>query len=344
MTRIIPLVRAAALAPMVRWMAENRRDVEAALAAVDLAWYPWEDPLRPIPLRNATFFLRNLARAEGADIPRRIVGNQGCFELGLLSREILATATVRTALLRTAAMIPYHCTHETFTVEETAGGMRIGDGWALNLGDDEVLHASQQYTLAMIDAICQATGAASPGVAAVRMVPHPETGLAHMRAWLGDRVSRNENRMLEIDIPDEIASRPIPADVLEKLPGVETGHWSRLRGAGSLADTVALVVDGMLAADGPGIDSVAFAAGMNRRTLQRHLRAEGCRFSDIVQRLRQRRAENLILDANMPMGEISAALGYSGQATLTRAMRRWTGHTPGTFRRTSKAGPVAARR
>ena len=84
MTPSIPLIRAGAIFPILRWMREAGGDRDRYLTPVDLCWVDGADPFKAIPVRNVAMLLRDLSRNFGPDVPWRIVGNLGFSELGLL--------------------------------------------------------------------------------------------------------------------------------------------------------------------------------------------------------------------------------------------------------------------
>jgi len=83
------------------------------------------------------------------------------------------------------------------------------------------------------------------------------------------------------------------------------------------------------------VEAVAEALHMSERTLKRQLAQEGTTFSDILEDIRRQMAIRL-LDANEHSIErIAEELGYSDVANFNRAFKRWTGTTPGQYRRAS---------
>ena len=78
--------------------------------------------------------------------------------------------------------------------------------------------------------------------------------------------------------------------------------------------------------------SLAKQLAVSERTLRRRLADEGTRFSEIRQRVLQRRAEAMLLAGKLSHGEIAFALGFSELSAFGRAFRRWTGVAPGGWR------------
>ncbi|HEY4239503.1 MAG TPA: helix-turn-helix transcriptional regulator [Kofleriaceae bacterium] len=95
--------------------------------------------------------------------------------------------------------------------------------------------------------------------------------------------------------------------------------------------------------DGHGYRSlteVAREMGTSSRTLKRQLAARGTQFSAILEGLRHDRALRLLADASLPLTAVAHQLGYADLAGFTRAFRRWTGTSPGAYRK-AKAANVA---
>ena len=80
-------------------------------------------------------------------------------------------------------------------------------------------------------------------------------------------------------------------------------------------------------------DDVAQALAIHRRTLNRRLHAEGTTFQKVLDTVRFAAAKEMLEDSRVAIPEIAAALAYSDYASFTRAFKRWTGNTPGAWRR-----------
>ena len=89
--------------------------------------------------------------------------------------------------------------------------------------------------------------------------------------------------------------------------------------------------------DDPGLnctlERVAQNLQMTPRSLRRHLQAEDCSFRDLRNEIRCHYADRYLGDTRMPLSTIAYKLGFSDQASFTRAYRSWTGRTPGQTRR-----------
>ena len=82
---------------------------------------------------------------------------------------------------------------------------------------------------------------------------------------------------------------------------------------------------------------VAELLSMHRRTLNRRLDACGTTFQTLVEEVRFGIARQLLEDTDLPLSQVAATVGYSDVSAFTRAFRRWSGTSPGAWRRTRAA-------
>jgi AraC-like DNA-binding protein len=93
----------------------------------------------------------------------------------------------------------------------------------------------------------------------------------------------------------------------------------------------------------PGADDLAHELGFSRSTLFRRLREEGTSFALVLDGLRRDLALQFVAGSGNSLAEIAYLLGFSEPAALSRAFQRWTGMTPGHYRKRSRrAGDKAA--
>ncbi|KQV74761.1 AraC family transcriptional regulator [Aeromicrobium sp. Root344] len=104
----------------------------------------------------------------------------------------------------------------------------------------------------------------------------------------------------------------------------------------TLAGRVEELVQRLLPTGHCTADVVASELLMNRRTLQRHLGADGETFRGILDRQRRTLAERYLAEPVMQLGQVTRLLGYAEQASLNRSVRRWFGTTPASYRATAR--------
>jgi AraC-like DNA-binding protein len=85
-----------------------------------------------------------------------------------------------------------------------------------------------------------------------------------------------------------------------------------------------------------GMDAVAKAVGLPRKQFYTQFSREtGMTPNDWLQRLRLRRAEQLLLSTDLTLESIAADVGYPGAPYFCRVFRKYLGRSPGQFRQES---------
>ena len=85
--------------------------------------------------------------------------------------------------------------------------------------------------------------------------------------------------------------------------------------------------------EGGPASAVARALHVSVRTLHRRLGAGGTTFRRVSDAVRHQLAEQYLADARVSIAEVAFLLGFSDQTSFNRAFRRWTGESPGRWRR-----------
>ncbi len=80
------------------------------------------------------------------------------------------------------------------------------------------------------------------------------------------------------------------------------------------------------------VTAVADALGVNVRTLQRRLHAEGTQFSELLDRLRRSLVAEHLGDSRLSMADVALALGFSSAASFSRWHREQFCEAPSTAR------------
>jgi AraC-like DNA-binding protein len=88
-------------------------------------------------------------------------------------------------------------------------------------------------------------------------------------------------------------------------------------------------------------DDLAQMLSMHRRTLNRRLRDLGTTFQAVLDDVRFEAARQLLCYSDVSLDEIAASLGYAGVSPFMRTFHRWTGITPGQWRRRAVEQRVA---
>lgn len=86
-------------------------------------------------------------------------------------------------------------------------------------------------------------------------------------------------------------------------------------------------------ADWPDLAQLASSLRYSSATLQRKLRDEELSYKQLKDELRRDLAVDLLSYTTQPSAEVAARLGFSEPSTFHRAFKKWTGLSPGAFRR-----------
>jgi len=78
---------------------------------------------------------------------------------------------------------------------------------------------------------------------------------------------------------------------------------------------------------------IAALFSMHSHTFRRRLDASATSFHELVDECRFEMAREMLLNTSLSVSEISASMGYSRASSFIRAFRRWSGVTPGEWRK-----------
>jgi AraC-like DNA-binding protein len=84
-------------------------------------------------------------------------------------------------------------------------------------------------------------------------------------------------------------------------------------------------------------DYISQLLGMHPRKLQRRMRAEGIHFKQLLNDVRQRTAEDFLINSSASILELSDLLGYQNASAFSRAFKRATGLPPAVWQQQHRA-------
>ncbi|WP_280410240.1 AraC family transcriptional regulator [Nocardia brasiliensis] len=143
----------------------------------------------------------------------------------------------------------------------------------------------------------------------------------------------------EIVFPAELFARPIPTYSKASL-AFAIDACRRAEGIDQVRHDIVASVESILGRNLRSAMSMAEVAArllVTERTLRRRLQDAGEKFSDIRDRVRQRRARYLIEETAMTIAQIATETGYSDAREFRRAYVRWNGEPPSRTRRSAGA-------
>ena len=101
----------------------------------------------------------------------------------------------------------------------------------------------------------------------------------------------------------------------------------------SVLDRARLELARQLPEAGADLGLIAARLALSPRTLQLRLREAGLSFNQLVDETRQQLVLHYLRDPALELAEIAFLVGFSEPGSLARAFRRWTGQSPGEYRR-----------
>ncbi|MFO0992266.1 MAG: helix-turn-helix domain-containing protein [Hyphomicrobiales bacterium] len=332
MSITIPLIRGFALFPALGWFARHGITEEEVLKSANLPPDLASFPFRPVPLVLVASMLCAAARQVGPDLPCRIVFETDDLEIAMLGKVALGAGTPREALARIIPALPFYCSHEQVSMERKGGATIVREFFSYRF-DAETRHLLLQYAAAMVHRICGLDRASPERFLRIELPPHPDFGLQHLIPWFGAGLVETRSHGFAITVEDQIMDRRFNRMARSRVQGRQLPKQPTLRGDGSLSASVrSLLVSMMECGQTLSIERLSAAAGASVRTFQRQLRAEHTSYSELLAEIRHDEAQRRLYQTNATIASIAAQLGYSDQACLTRAFRRWTGSPPRHFR------------
>lgn len=327
--KTIPVVRAASMMPLLKWLLQRGRPVEEMLRAAGIGYVWLEDPYAPVPVRALEHIVIQAARLDGPDVGCKIITESSLHDLAALGTIALGAPTPRAAITRVSMAMPWHCSDEIISTTPGKKTTLIQDFWSLDL-DREALHIFHQFIAGMFQMVVRLAPCGEPALTRVSIVPHPVHGIDHLRPWFSGEIVAASRPVLGVTVRNAALDAPYRSPARER-PMLDTYPWQRLRD-GTMTGSARYLIEAMLRDGAPTIGRMAQVSDMSVRTLQRRLGEEGTTFSDLVEQVRRDAALKELHNAAGSIGDVSAHIGYARQSSLSRAMRRWTGHSPADLR------------
>ena len=124
------------------------------------------------------------------------------------------------------------------------------------------------------------------------------------------------------------------ADLAEFLSVVPEKLLLRYRDPKSTSSSIAKLIANDRPAHWPTFARLAKLLSLSESTLRRRLESEGVSYQLIKDNIRRDMAINLLSDTMRNLTDIAAQLGFAEPSAFHRAFKKWTGATPGDYRRT----------
>ncbi len=251
--------------------------------------------------------------------------------LGVLGHAWLASATLRTGLMRVVRYWRIIGERTVTHVEDTAEGCKFS--YALDHAHPVVAGVLSDCILSVALDMCRTNAGSEIIPLQVTLKrsrpadPEPWAGFFGCAVEFGS--GENGFTLSSAD-----ATRPLPTSN-RPLMGVFDHLLAEQLAKLSEDDVVSrarAVFLEHLASGEPSGEEIARRLNMSRRTLQRKLAEAETTYQQLVDDTRREMALRYIDDRRLTLTDITFLLGFSGQSAFTRAFKRWTGASPSEYR------------
>ena len=318
-------------------LAELGADVAQILASAGIAPKHLLEPATTMPYAAMGRLLSQCVAATGCQHFGLLAGaHEGLSELGLVGFLARHSPTIGTGLRNLVGFMHYSHRGGAPTLLCDGDVTRLG----YTIYQPHVESAEQIYDGAM--AVCNNV---------LRTLCGPE--------WAPLEVAFSHARPTELTLYEQVFEAPLRFDAPETcivfptrwltqpVTGADPLLYRLLRqqmdqlaegnDTTNLSSTVRGMARSLLLIRRCSANEVAALFGVHRRTLHRHLKAEGTTFEGLVEEVRSDLALELLADGHAPLSQVSTALGYADVSAFSRAFHRWFGESPARWR--ARQGP-----
>jgi AraC-like DNA-binding protein len=325
--------RAGTLGPIAEVVTAMGGSIDRVFQRADLPLGLLNAPDALVPLREHFRLLMTASRELHDGLFSARLGQQISVEnLGVFGKWVTQASCLHEAILRANASLPSMMQSATRLVLKARGPYA---NWSYELADPATEGRQQNELLALSYMIVVARhylGANwTPGQVIIAGSPAQSTGqleqVLRANVVFRDTASTiifDRHQLATVNPHSNRLRTGLSADDLERAFGLPDPF--------DLVETISALIELELLGRYPSLDWVCRRTGMTNRTLQRHLRAQGVQFSELVQGSLQKRAFNLLRTTEQTITDIATLLGYNDSAHFTRAFERWTGTSPSKWR------------
>jgi AraC-like DNA-binding protein len=294
------------------------------------------NPEAMVSLAKVALLVEDAART--LDLPTfglRVGSHQDVAVLGPLAVVIRNTTTVREAILKASRYLFVHSPSYEVSLEDPSGHLPA----CITLRFDIRLESAvpqRQLIDGLLASSFRIVQMLSPSPFRLRgvSVPHTPTGARHAYRSLFDAPVAFEQPYAGLHVGREILqSKMSDLDPLLREQALAYVASQQLTGGRLVSGRVRSALKSTIGANRGTKAEIAELLNLHPRTLQRRLSGEGTTFEDIRLEVYRGATRRLLLDTEIPLSQVAAALGFSEQSAMNRSVRRWFDATPAQLRK-----------
>jgi AraC-like DNA-binding protein len=325
--------------PILKYVADRGFDPEAFCRAASFDSGLLRDADARIPAAELSRLMNEAAALTGDDhIGLHMEEYMEPADLGVLGYVMMHAGTIREAL--DAYVRYYAILSDGFSLAWEAEGEALTIRFTFEAPALAVRHCAEDMAVSVL-AMLRRFGGRRPAVREVRFMhePPPDTApyletfgvMPLFRA--GENAVRLDRQVLDWPI--------LYADERLRAMFETVAEDMQARAGDAEGAFTGRVLEWLRASLPTGLPTLSQAAdhfGVSERTLQLKLRAEGATYSELVTQLRRETAIRLLRQDGISIGEIAFLLHYTEPSAFQNAFKKWTGKSPGEYRRQARRG------
>ncbi len=324
--RVAPLMAIPAL------LRELGCDPEPLFKEAGFTLAEFEDPEHKIPYVAGSRLLASCIEATGREDFGLLLGQRGtASSLGIAGFLLRTAPDVRTALNDLVNFLDLHDEGGTAFVATSGSMSRLG----FAIHEPGVAAAAQIYDLSMTHAckimrgLCGEDWRASE----VLLSRRPPRDSAPYEQFFQAPL-RFDAEQSALEFPSHWLDQKVPgADALLRHHLEHEADALRARQNADFVGDLRGLLRKTLMARKTTVTDVARQLGLQKRTLNRRLHAEGTTFEHELNEVRYAVARQLLADSTMSLAQIAVALDYADLSAFIHAFKRWSGTTPEQWRK-----------
>lgn len=328
-------IRSGIVAALLQRAAELRLPSTSWFTGMRVQPRDFADPANPpyIAYREACRLIQRALESLPGDGHGLLLGNrQSLAEFGLLGLAMLTAPTFGDALRTGIRFAPITGAMLDLAVVDDPAGVAVTMRMRTREPALEA-YLCEEFIASSLN-LCRAMlGEGFRGERVELAYPPPRYAARYAEVFATEvQFSRPDTRVV---IAREWLARPMPAANPESARQVAALCRAQMPSEQPPAGIVAAIERrlALQVAEMPRLTDLAAELHLTERTLRRQLAAAGTSFRELLDGVRERIACELLVDGDLPIGQIAASVGFGDVRDFRRAFKRWTGRVPGEMRR-----------